>query len=70
MRPLLNKYPFSPNAKDQATLRWRHYLDTAFQTFLDQATTFRDAVFEGGSPDPHLSYMVKPVFSSRDLACR
>jgi type VI secretion system protein ImpL len=101
MRPLLSKYPFSPNATPQSTvadidaifkpqggLLWQFVdanlqkaltrqgsqftpnssggitINPAFVGFLNRAAAFSDAAFQGGSPDPHFSYMVKPVLTS------
>jgi type VI secretion system protein ImpL len=36
---------------------------SAFVAFLNRAAAFTDAAYPGGSPDPRLSYTVKPVMS-------
>ncbi len=38
-------------------------INPAFLNFLNRAKAFSDAAFQGGSPDPHFAYTVKPVVS-------
>jgi type VI secretion system protein ImpL len=38
-------------------------VNPAFLGFLNRAAAFSDAAFQGGSPDPHFNYSVKPVVS-------
>lgn len=101
MRPLLSKYPFSPNSAAQATiadidaifkpqggLLWQFVdanlqkaltrqgsqfvanssaaitINPVFLAFLNRAAAFSDAAYQGGSPDPHFSYAVKPVLTA------
>jgi type VI secretion system protein ImpL len=101
MRPMLAKYPFSPNAAAQASvadittvfkpqggLLWQFVdanlqkaltrtgsqfvpnpaggvtINPAFLAFLNHAAAFSDAAFQGGTPTPHFSYMVRPLMSS------
>jgi type VI secretion system protein ImpL len=100
MRPLLNKYPFTPNATAQATvadiaavfkpqggLLWQFVdanlqkavtrqgsqfvpnsaggitMNPAFLGFLNRSAAFSDAAFQGGSPEPHFRYTVRPVMT-------
>jgi type VI protein secretion system component VasK len=49
---------FVPNSAAGITI------NPAFLGFLNRAAAFSDAAFQGGSPSPHFSYTVKPVFTS------
>jgi type VI secretion system protein ImpL len=93
-RAVLNKYPFNPNGKQDATVEdlngllrpkdgefWTFYqaklqkylpkpdyalapgapLTPAFVAFFKQAAAFSDALYAGGSQDPHFTYTLKPV---------
>ncbi len=48
---------FVPNSSAGITV------NPAFLGFLNRAAAFSDAAFQGGSPDPHFNYTVKPVVS-------
>lgn len=48
---------FVPNSSAGVTV------NPAFLGFVNRAAAFSDAAFQGGSPDPHFSYTVKPVVS-------
>jgi type VI protein secretion system component VasK len=49
---------FVPNPAGGVTI------NPAFLAFLNHAAAFSDAAFQGGTPTPHFSYMVRPLMSS------
>lgn len=48
---------FVPNSSAGITV------NPVFLAFLNRAAAFSDAAFQGGAPDPHFNYAVKPVVS-------
>jgi type VI secretion system protein ImpL len=95
-RSLLNKYPFNPNQKVEATIDdvnkvfrkpdgalWTFYegslqkalpkqgseyvatpdsgLTPPFVAFFNRAAAFSEAIYAGGSQDPHIRYALKPL---------